>query len=293
MNLPDQTTPVRLTRRFTAIALSGMLAVSLVACLITSPLLMEPMYQSESLIFVPLTILSKQIEQQGIGFASDREIDAHIQILESGQLRDSLIKQFDLPAVYGIDPSKAGGRSQLHRILASRISIQKTRFSSVSIQVKDPDPAQAARMANAIVELGNNIKEDLLSANRRGALDYARTLYDSKVIDVQNLEKRIDSIGSIREPIPASTRNLLSKLQTVYSTELQELAGRKNHLEREQRSFETDLPKAYVISTAISSDRAVSPKRLLTTVAAALIYLFLLSVILIIRRDVKVDFRKD
>jgi uncharacterized protein involved in exopolysaccharide biosynthesis len=267
--------------------------VTLAAYLVTSPLVMEPMFESESLIFVPLTILSKQIEQQGIGFASDREIDAHIQILESGQMRDSLIKQFNLAAGYGIDPAKGGGRSQLHRLLAARISIQKTRFSSVSIQVRDPDPAKAARMANAIVELGNHIKEDLLSANRKGSLDYARTLYDSKVIDVQNLEKRIDSIGNIREPMPASTRNLLSKLQTIYSTELQELAGRKNHLEREQRSFETGLPKAYVISAAIPGDRPVSPKRFLTVIAAALIYLFLLSVILIIRRDVKVDFRKD
>jgi uncharacterized protein involved in exopolysaccharide biosynthesis len=78
----------RLSKRFIVIAVSGFVTVCLAGYLATSPVFIRPIYQSESLIFVPLTILSKQIEQQGIGFASDREIDAHIQILESGQLRD-------------------------------------------------------------------------------------------------------------------------------------------------------------------------------------------------------------
>ncbi|MFA6128299.1 MAG: hypothetical protein WC699_13435 [Bacteroidales bacterium] len=271
----------------------SLIVVCLAAYLLTSPMFVKPMYQSESLIFVPLTILSKQIEQQGIGFASDREIDAHIQILESGQMRDSLIQRFHLDREFGIDLNIPGGRSNLHGILDSRIYIQKTRFSSVSILVKDSDPERAAEMANAIVDLGNNIKEDLLSANRKGALDYAQTLYDNKIVDVQNLEHKIDSISIISGAASASDRNLLSKLQTVYATELQELAGRKNHLEREQRSFETELPKAYVISKAIPNDHPDSPKRLLITLAAALFYLFIVFVFIIVRRDVQLAFRKN
>jgi uncharacterized protein involved in exopolysaccharide biosynthesis len=292
MNLNDFLS-ARLPRHFLSIATGGILTVCLGAWLATSPLFIRPMNQSESLIFVPLTILSKQIEQQGIGFASDREIDAHIQILESGQLRDSLIQRFDLGREFGINLAMPGGRSRLHRILSSRISIQKTRFSSVSIRVTDPDAIRAAEMTNAIVELGNNIKEDLLLANRKGALEYAKTLYDSKVIDVQNLERRMDSINNISGIVTPSTRNQLLKLQTVYATELQELAGRKNHLEREQQSFETKLPKAYVISSAIPGDRPVSPRRLLITLAAGAICLFLICLLVIILRDVKLVVRKN
>ncbi len=251
------------------------------------------MYQSESLIFVPLTILSKQIEQQGIGFASDREIDAHIQILESGQMRDSLISRFHLAAAYGIDTMASGWQSRLHRELSTRTAIRKTAYGSVSIRVEDTDPRRAALMANAIVELGNLIKEDLLLANRKGALDYARTLYESKVADVMNLERRIDSIASLPGPATASLRNQSAKLQTIYGTELQELAGRKNHLEREQKSFETELPRAYVISSAIPDYRPVSPRRLLILMASAAIYLFVAAVIYIILRDVRVALRKD
>jgi uncharacterized protein involved in exopolysaccharide biosynthesis len=293
MNQKGTFHPFRRPASQAAIAASGFTIICIAFYFATAPIFITPLYQSESLVFVPLTILSKQIEQQGIGFASDREIDAYIQILESGHLRDSLINRFNLAKIYGIDPQMPGGQSRLHKIIASAISIQKTRFGSVSIRVKDPDPNQASKMANAIVELGNNIKEDLLSANRKDALAYAQTLYDSKVIDVRILEKKIDSVGMLRDDITGSRHNLLSKLQVVYSNEVQELAGRKNHLEREQRSFETELPKAYVISNAIPDDQAVSPKRLMISLSAGFIFLFLFSVILILRRDVRLEFKKD
>ncbi|HBB93536.1 MAG TPA: hypothetical protein DC042_17885 [Bacteroidales bacterium] len=272
---------------------SGLCVVCLAVYAVNGPWFVKPIYQSESLIFVPLTILSKQIEQQGIGFASDREIDAHIQILESGLMRDSLIQRFSLTKAYGIDTKNPGGQSRLHRILAAHTKIRKTQFGSVSIRVDDTDPARAALMANAIVELGNLIKEDLLLANRKGALDYAQTLYDSKAADVANLEQRIDSVTGLPGGLEAATRNRAAKLQTIYGTELQELAGRKNHLEREQRSFETELPKAYVISSAIPDYEPVSPRRLLMVLAAAAIYLFLMAVIIIIMRDVRLISTKD
>lgn len=282
---------LHLPKRFFILSASGLLIILLAAFTGTSSLFITPIYESESLIFVPLTILSKQIEQQGIGFASDREIDAHIQILESGQMRDSLIQRFGLAKVYGIDLEGTGGRSRLHSILSTHITIQKTRFGSVSVLVRDNDPVRAARIANAIVELGNNIKEDLLSANRKGALDYARTLYDSKAVDVVNLEKKIDSVSSLPGNESRTVKNQLSKLQTVYASELQELAGRKNHMEREQKSFETELPKAYVISSAIPGDRPVYPPRMLITLAAGLIYLFAVAIFIIIVRDVKLVVR--
>ncbi len=272
---------------------AGLVLVCLTAVIGTSPRVVKPMYESESLIFVPLTILSKQIEQQGIGFASDREIDAHIQILESGQMRDSLIQRFSLAEAYGIETKNPGGQSRLHRLLSTRTKIQKTRYGSVSVQVRDGDPKRAALMANAIVELGNLIKEDLLLANRKGALDYAQTLYDGKVADVMSLERKIDSLALVKGGRNGTTGNQAAKLQSVYVSELQELAGRKNHLEREQKSFETELPRAYVISSAIPDFEPVSPRRLLIVLAAAAIYLFLVAVIFIILRDVRLVAEKN
>jgi capsular polysaccharide biosynthesis protein len=73
-------------------ALIGSIACALLVFIVTSPWLIKPLYESEVIVYVPLTILSQQLNQQGIGFASDREIDWYIQILKSNQLADSLIK---------------------------------------------------------------------------------------------------------------------------------------------------------------------------------------------------------
>jgi capsular polysaccharide biosynthesis protein len=277
--------------KFSRNTIIGLVIIALLSFLVTSPIITKPAYQSETLIFVPLIILSKQIEQQGIGFASDREIDAHIQILESGQLKDSLIERFDLGASFGVDTDELGGRNQLHRMIDSRIKIQKTRFSSLSIKVKDQDPAQAAIIANAIVDLGNVIKEAVLYANRQGAEAYARNLYESKLLDIQSLERQMDSIVDLGGDLIAQSE--LTKLQTLYSSNLQELVGRKNHWEREQKSLQTKLPKAYVISTAIADTNPVSPNRKLIVIASVLIYLFACAVFFIVTRDIKLVYEKD
>jgi uncharacterized protein involved in exopolysaccharide biosynthesis len=68
--------------------------------------------------------------------------------------------------------------------------------------------------------------------------------------------------------------------------ELQELISRKDLYEREQKNFDTPLPKAYVISSAVPSQKPVSPRPKLYSVLGAGIYLFLFLTIQIIRRDI-------
>lgn len=40
-------------------------------------------FSAEATFFVPLTLLEKQIEQNGIGFGSPTEVDAHIELMQS------------------------------------------------------------------------------------------------------------------------------------------------------------------------------------------------------------------
>ncbi len=284
---------IQIGTRFSRRLITGLLIIAFGSYIATSPIFIKPLYQSETLIFVPLIILSKQIEQQGIGFASDREIDAHIQILESGQLKDSLIERFNLDETYGIDPAVLGGRNRLHKQLASRIKIQKTRFSSLSIQVKDTDPARATAIANDIVDLGNVIKEAVLYANRKGAVEYAKNLYESKLHEIELLENEIDSLTSAARNSASTEQAELAKLQTQYGIGLQELMGRKNHFEREQKSLETELPQAYVISAAIADTSPNSPNRKLISLSCILLYFFAAGVFFIVSRDVKLVYKKD
>lgn len=270
-------------KKFVKRAALGSIACAIFVLIATSPLFMKPVYESEVIVYVPLAILSQQLTQQGIGFASDREIDWYIQILKSNQLNDSLIKRYDLFRYYKIDTSDFGSKDLMYRKIESRLTIEKTRYGSVSIRVRDTDPKHAADMANEIVVLGELIKENLLFPNRLESIRNVKSLYGQKANDVARLEKSLDSL--MKAPVANKSNYLYDKTLTLYNLELQELISRKGIYEREQKNFDTPLPKAYIISSAVPEARTIWPKRILFMIAGAGIYLLFLIVIEIIRRE--------
>jgi hypothetical protein len=235
------------------------------------------------IVYVPLTILSQQLNQQGIGFASDREIDWYIQILKSNQLTDSLIKKYELFTYFKINASDFDSKNQLYRKMGSRVIIDKTQYGSVSIRVRDRDPKRAADMANDIIELGEVIKKNLLFPNRQESMRYVTSLYNQKAADVARLERSLDSLTNTPQGVRKDY--LYNKTLTLYNLEFQELISRKSIYEREQKNFDTPLPMAYIISSAVPKSQAIWPRRGLLTVAGAGIYLLLLVVFEIVRRD--------
>ncbi len=261
----------------------GSFACALLVYIVTSPWIIKPLYESEVIVYVPLTILSQQLNQQGIGFASDREIDWYIQILKSNQLADSLIKRYDLINYFKIDTSDLDSKNQTYRKIESRIIIDKTRYGSVSIRVRDNDAKRAADIANEIIVLGELIKRNLLFTNRQESMRYANSLYNQKSIEVARLEKSLDSLMETSHGIKRDY--LYEKMLTLYRLEFQELISRKGLFEREQNNFDTPLPTAYVISSAVPKSQTIWPKRSLLMGAGAGIYFLLLLVFEIIRRD--------
>ena len=173
-----------LNGKFIKWLLIGMVAVFVFTLFLSSSIFIRPLYRSEAIIYVPLTLFSQQYEQQGIGFASDAEIDGHIQMLQSTQLLDSLNEVYGLAAAYGIDVSRPGGLERLYRKASDRISIQKTRYGSVSISVRGENAQTAADIANEIVRLGDVIKNGLLMENRLAAYRFAKDLYESKLAEI-------------------------------------------------------------------------------------------------------------
>lgn len=267
----------------------GALITGILVIFATSRIFIKPLFSSEALIYVPLTIPSKQIEQQGIGFASDIEIDGHIQMLQSSRVRDSLISRFSLYKTYNIDAKELGSTNKLYNKLNERIKISKTRYSSVSIEVKDRDPLIAAEMANSLVELGDIIKEEILFTNRKEAFLQSQKHFEDKQNSVKELESSIDSleINIVNREASRLENNELFKLKNLYAIELEEMASRKNHLESVKLDFETELPKSYIISDAIPVTEPVWPKRKLLILLSMFTYGLLFLIFHIVKWDVQ------
>lgn len=273
--------------KFIKRAVIGTVVTSILILLVTLPSFIKPLYEAEVIIYVPLTILSQQLNQQGIGFANDHEIDLYIQILKSNQLNDSLINHFELTTHYKVNTNKAGFKSTLYSILDSRIYIEKTRYGSVSLKVRDCDPKMAVELANDMVSYGEIIKKNLLQNNRLASLDYAKNLFDQKSLEIKLLEKTIDSLQYLQNNKLADNKLLIDKTLHIYNFELQEFISRKEVYEREKNGFDSPLPKTYIVSAAVPSANPIWPKKWLFLLIGDGAYLFLLIFIEIIKRDIK------
>ncbi len=271
--------------RFLIIMAVGAVVTGVFTWLVTLPVFITPLYRSEALIYVPLTIPSRQIEQQGIGFASDIEIDGHLQIFQSARMRDSLIKRYNLDQQLNVDLDETGGLSRLYEKIDSRIKFEKTRFSSVAVIVLNPDPVLAAEMANVIVNLGDVIKEDILYENRRKAFLQSQQHYDTKYQSVKLMEQTIDSLENSQTDLGKGSE--IFRLKNQYATEIQELASRKNHLEMVERDFNTGLPGSYIVSRAIPAAKPHWPNRKLLVAGSVIAFIFFLLVIEIVKQNAK------
>ena len=226
-----------------------MIAGAIISFAATSPGIIRPVYQTETIIYVPLTLFIAQYSQLGIGFASDDEIAGHIQILRSNQVLDSLIVQFRLDEVYGIDKDYSGWSYRIYRRAASNISIDKNRYKAVSIKVRDREAERAAGMANALIGIGDSVKADILQENRLQALAFAERQY------------------------------LESQPETALFDE------RKQIFEALVLSLETPLPASYVVSRAVVPHKPVWPKRPLVALVTSLVFALAALFVEIIKKD--------
>lgn len=254
------------TRTIKRALLIGFISMA-IAFILTSPWITQAVYRSETIIYVPLFVPAKQMEQQGIGFASDKEIDGHIQILKSGMMKDTLNKLFSLSERYGIDLNELGGKANLHRVMSKKIEIQKTRYSSVSITVEDHDPQLAADIANKLVQVGDDIKEDLLAVNRTEAVSYAQRLVENQEERLRFLVGERDSLyGQHLDSTLKETK--IRDLNAIIDREYQDLLQKRDNLKHEKENLGSPLPSSYVISAAVPMDRSVWPPGLILEILA-------------------------
>ncbi|MCH8555760.1 MAG: hypothetical protein LAT76_11415 [Schleiferiaceae bacterium] len=249
--MPETATlPIFTKTKFWLFAFLISFVVGLLSFLFTGPRFITPKYTAECVFFVPLTLLSKHIEQQGIGFAEEVEIDAHIQILKSRALKDSLLSEF---------PSLKDESKNPFGLLDDWVAIAKTRYGSVAVSVTHRDAQFAADLANAIVALGDNIKEAILFDNRKEMFAYYRDMYMDLERESQLLENQLDSI---RENNFGNTSSAY-KINTLFVGVVNDLNYYKSQYAKQKKGMESSLPQSYVISRAEPPLKPSSPKRLM------------------------------
>jgi uncharacterized protein involved in exopolysaccharide biosynthesis len=160
------------------IHLAVILLIGLIlAVIISSPVFMEPKFKSYAVVY-PANLDS---------YSDESESEQMLQFLQSKDIRDRIIKKYDLPARYEIDSSYKYFQSAMNYEYSKNFSISKTPYESVRIEVLDTDPIVAAQMVEDVI----NFYNDKVLQTQRGKFKEVVEFVEQRLIEKQ---AEIDSV---------------------------------------------------------------------------------------------------
>lgn len=281
-----------------------------------------PLYKSEVVMFPAVTnsVSKALLNEQSTGrddilaLGDEEDCEQLLQMLNSDKIRDRVTQRFNLMAVYEIDTTSKQRNTELQEAFAEHITFERTKYTSVRVQVLDPDPIRASDMANYIADQLDTVWTEM--ARERASKGYR--LVDSKVAELtEEIRVMTDSMRVLRELgvhdyhtqteryneymgaaiVKGDQRaikefeerfKVLAKYGGPYVTlqdrlfnETKRMSVLRMKLEQAQADMDSDLPHKFVVNRAQPSDKKFSPVRWLV-VAISTVSALLLSLLLIV-----------
>ncbi len=301
--------------------IGGITALGAVAGVIAA-FVITPLYKSEVVMFPAVTnsVSKALLNEQSTGrddilaLGDEEDCEQLLQMLNSDKIRDRVTQRFNLMAVYEIDTTSKQRNTELQEAFAEHITFERTKYTSVRVQVLDPDPNRASDMANYIADQLDTVWTEM--ARERASKGYR--LVDSKVAELtEEIRVMTDSMRVLRELgvhdyhtqteryneymgaaiVKGDQRaikefeerfKVLAKYGGPYVTlqdrlfnETKRMSVLRMKLEQAQADMDSDLPHKFVVNRAQPSDKKFSPVRWLV-VAISTVSALLLSLLLIV-----------
>jgi len=121
------------------------LIAGILGLIFSGPFFIKPKFKSVAIVY-PANI-SK--------FSEESETEQMLQWFESRDIVDSMIKKFDLPKHYEIKTNDRFYMSKIYRTFNENVTIAKTKYESVKIEIYDTDPQIACDMVNSLIDFYN------------------------------------------------------------------------------------------------------------------------------------------
>jgi len=119
-----------------------------------------------------------------------------LQLLQSKDIKDSVIKKFDLAAHYKVDSSFKYFYSTVYYEYSESVSISKTPYESVEITVLDRDPQLANDMVNAILEFYHGKVRKLHNDHYIEVIRMYDAIIAKKQAHIDSLKIRLSTLSS-------------------------------------------------------------------------------------------------
>ncbi|MEP7264144.1 MAG: hypothetical protein ABI772_06595 [Bacteroidota bacterium] len=263
--------------------------------------LITPMFKSTTVVY-PFNLGN---------YSKESATEQMVQLFKSEDVKENLIKAFALYKHYDIDTSGSSPRHEIMLMLDENISVNKTEYESVEINILDKDPKIAAQMCDSIIVfmdkkaltlIREKARENMLVSENRLAekkveMDsmliqqkelsekYGILDYENQVIGFSREYYRSMGGGGSSSKMEQAKRNLEEKGNEAFSLKenLWRVRGQYNDIKKQREDFESDYTKEIsfhnLVTKAVPAEKKDSPKRM---VLSLLITLSVMSVALLV-----------
>ncbi len=147
----------------------------------SGPAFIKPRYKSYAVIY-PSNIAP---------YSSETNTEQMLQLLKSEDILINVIKKFDLYRDYKVDTGKPFFQTKAIKELENNISIKRTEYESILIEVWNHDAHKACNIVNEIINLMNE-KARYLQRNKTAEIvNYYYDQINSKEKEIDSIEKRL------------------------------------------------------------------------------------------------------
>ncbi len=161
-------------------------AAAILAAIFSGPTFITPMYKSHAVVY-PANVDS---------YSDESETEQMLQIMGSQDIVDSMIEKFNLPDHYEIDRNYKYFRTALLTEYHENVSINKTPYEGVMIEVQDKDPNTAAKMVEAILNFYDQKVAYLHKSKYKEVMDMYEKQLNLKQATLDSLKNIMYELGT-------------------------------------------------------------------------------------------------
>jgi uncharacterized protein involved in exopolysaccharide biosynthesis len=294
----------------------ALLITSIAAVIISAAisLTITPLFRSAVVLYPTTNVVEIQtlfgIQSKATAlFGDETATEKVLQILRSDNIKNHLVRKYDLMKHYGIRENAKYKYTLLDAMMNKYIVSRKTQYNSIEISVLDHDPRIASTMANDIARQIDTVFNLIVKEGGRKLFNAINNSYNDQLARIRSLEDslRLESPkgslstykGNLKAGLSNSSWGKASgqyspeslRLINMFESENENLSEIRNRLTEAKMLAGQDLPYTHIINEAKVSEKKALPKRslivLTSTLSAFLLMIFILGLSDSVIRDEK------
>ena len=266
-------------------------------------------YKSYGIIFPPSSnSIDNSIDFPNFGY--DLEADRLIQILNSYEIRDSVIQQFGLVDYFEVDKTQPEWMDELMKKYYKNIKFERTPAMSVLITARTKNPKLSADIVNYIIAAADILREkiykkNIVEAYQNAKQDYEsqRKLVDSVELDLGRKLKQnklssllflmsdaqisfdMDKLSAVNTASDATIGSDIIAFKNMYEL----LKEYRSRFVKVKKTYSNPIPKLFVINYGEVNFKKISPSFTINTGIGFLFALFVTASVLFFKNASKHD----